>query len=87
MIPTRGIFVSKRGNHVFPPMRIADRHRLNDTEGLSEQKQDMKTTFIRTDKKNKRHLKLVSLGEMVQALKGDDYYEEIIVMEKEITTL
>jgi hypothetical protein len=40
----------------------------------------MKTTFIRTDKKNKRHLKLVSLGEMVQALKGDDYYEEIVML-------
>lgn len=38
----------------------------------------MKTTFIRTDKKNKRHLKLHSFSETVNAITGDDYQEEIM---------
>jgi len=37
----------------------------------------MKTTFIRINKKNKRHVKLLTLKETLQTIGGDDYLEEI----------
>ena len=37
----------------------------------------MKTTFIRTDKKNKRHLRLFSLDEMLQAISDESYKQDI----------
>ena len=37
----------------------------------------MKTTFIRTDKKNKRHVKLHSMGEVLQAVTSEIYQKDI----------
>ena len=38
---------------------------------------DMKTTFIRTDTKNKRHLKLLSLKDMLQSVTVESYQKEL----------
>ena len=37
----------------------------------------MKTTFIRTDRKNKRHLRLWLLSETVEAVKDGNFEEDI----------
>ena len=37
----------------------------------------MKTTFIRTDKKNKRYLKWLSIGETIEIIKGENYLENV----------
>ena len=37
----------------------------------------MKTTFIRTDKKNKRYLKWLSIDETIEIIKGENYLENV----------